>query len=124
MRKFSRHISVTSIISRTETMRYLGLIIDENLKWDKHTKKLKQQITSLMYAINRNKFTHNIKNILYHTHILTKITVLITAWSKTTNKNLNLIQTAQNRTIKILYNINRFEPTINVYKNRLNIQQL
>ena len=56
-----------SSITRTDKKDYLGLTLDEGLKWDKHIDKLCKKLSSAIYSINWRNFYHGIPCLHYTT---------------------------------------------------------
>ena len=55
------------VINRATSVKYLGVIIDENLKWSEHIKSVSNKIikySGIFYKI-RQKIPHNILRSLY-----------------------------------------------------------
>ena len=62
-----RHMELTmtnTTITPTKCVQFLGVLIDEKLKWDEHIKTVKQKINSSFFAINQAKHFLKRKNIL------------------------------------------------------------
>ena len=43
-------------IPKTKCVKFLGLLIDENLKWDEHIQYIKNKISGSFHAINKAKY--------------------------------------------------------------------
>ena len=105
-------------IKRVEETKFLGLIIDEKLKFDKHIddiiKNLKK-IRPFLYKI-RNILNNSERKIIYYALIYSKITYAIEAYSNTSWANLKPLEKMHKRLIKILYNMKLRTETKHVYE--------
>ena len=94
-----------SKIKKTNCVRFLGVIIDENLNWDIHLEHLEQKLNSAIITIKRiKKFIpkeHYSK--LYHTLFASHLTYGISAWGSCSKKKLNKIFSIQKRCIRLLF---------------------
>ena len=52
-------------IQRTKGAKFVGLYIDDNLKWDEHINMMKKEISTSFFAINKVKHIMP-KDTLYH----------------------------------------------------------
>ena len=109
-------------IERVNTFKYLGLIIDDEMKWDLHIKNLVaelRKIVGIMFKIS--KFTPvEIKLNMYYAFIHSKIQYAIMVWGNTNKKLLKTVQVLQNRALKCVYNLPFLYPTDELYfKNEI-----
>jgi hypothetical protein len=65
-----------------EGVKFLGVIIDENLDWKLHIKNIQKKIGKGNYLLWRykNKLTQNMKRIIYESFIRTHLTYCLLAW--------------------------------------------
>lgn len=91
--------------------------MDKDLNWKAHIEKLKTKITSLTGALRRNTwcFPKHIKYTIYNTLIQPHIDYLIEIWGTAAKSHLSLIQIAQNKLIKALFQYAHLTPTKKVY---------
>ncbi len=76
-----------------ESVKFLGINIDENLDWIIHTKQIKKKIGKGNYLLwrYRNKLTDKMKETIYECFIRTHITYCISVWgAKKTNSLTDL----------------------------------
>ena len=73
-------------ITQTKCVTFLGLLIDEKLKWDEHIKTVKQKINRSLFAINRAK--HFLKRKKSRHVILFFNLPLFNIWNNTVGSNL------------------------------------
>ena len=82
-----------SNIKKVDDFNYLGLTVDTNLNWKKHTEKVANRCSKKIGVLNRLKYVLPlcIKTMLYNTLILPHITYGIMVWGYQRNR-LNKIQ--------------------------------
>ena len=70
------------VISKAESVKFLGIYIDEKLKWDTHINIVKKRITKSFFAINKAKHVLNRKHltILYYSLVYSYLTYGIIVW--------------------------------------------
>ena len=79
----SMEIKLTNkIITKTNCVKFLGVFIDENLKWNEHIKVIKQKISRSFFAINKAKHVLNKKHLvtLYYSLVYPYQTYGISLW--------------------------------------------
>ena len=69
-------------IEKVEEFNFLGLTMDTNLKWKKHTDKISNKCSKITGVLHRLKllFPQEIKCLLYNSLIVPHINYCITAW--------------------------------------------
>ena len=89
---FSLKLGKTNI-KKVDDFNYLGLTVDTNLNWKKHTEKVANRCSKKIGVLNRLKYVLPlcIKSMLYNTLILPHITYGIMVWGYQRNR-LNKIQ--------------------------------
>jgi hypothetical protein len=85
-------------------MKFLGVVIDENLKWDKHIEKTSKRINSAFYAINKVKHSLNRKYLtqLYYSLVYPHLLYGIVLWGNTYNIYLNKLIVLQKKIIRTI----------------------
>lgn len=108
-------------IQLVENVKYLGLIIDNRLTWEKHVAGIRKKIATLVglfYKLNHFIPDHLRKQIYFsnfHSHFL----YLMPVWS-TCNKTLfSNADILHKRALKCLYNLERRFPTEALYQHTL-----
>lgn len=116
------------ILRETSTINYLGLKIQNNLKWDAHVVKLKNEnIRTIAALIKIQKLIpNNMRKPLYHALFTSRMNYLMNIWSNTTEKNLNALQRQQNKILKLIYKLHKRTPTHILFDTvqELDIKQL
>ena len=115
-------------IEKVSSIRFLGVIINENLSWKEHMNMIKQKIRSSLGSIMRVKpcLTTKAMLILYNLLLLSHLRYCITNWCFGNRIKINQLQRICNKFIRAMYGIKRRGCVKNVMiKNELlNIQQL
>lgn len=108
-----------SPIERVEQCKYLGIIIDYRLQWNKHIEYILKKTKYLTYVFHKIKIymDKETMRMIYYAFFHSIATYGIIAWGGAYNNNLNLLQALQNRIIEII-NKNKF-----VAENPLNLVQ-
>lgn len=114
-------------ITRVYQERFLGLILDSNLNWKPHLLQIKSKLTSLTGALRGvvRCLPPQVRYTIYNSLVKPHLDYLIEVWGTAAKTNLNMIQIAQNKLIKRLFNYNFLTPTTILYKETkiLNILQ-
>ena len=104
-------------ISKVQHVKFLGIIIDEKLNWNKHIENCKNKLSSGAYAIN------SLKNILptfqlrtlYYTLIHPYLTYGIILWGGALKKYVHGLQITQNKTVRKITNSKYNESASPIY---------
>ena len=98
-------------IEKVEEFNFLGLTMDTNLKWKKHTDKISNKCSKITGVLNRLKllFPQEIKCLLYNSLIVPHINYCITAWGFHRNR-ITIIQKKAIRIITASSYISHAEP--------------
>ena len=96
-------------IQCVEKVRYLGVIIDQNLKWNFHIDHITAIISRNIGIMNRSKFfldKHSL-TLLYNTLILPYINYCCIVWGFTFPTYLQKLELLQKRAVRIIDNQHR-----------------
>lgn len=87
-------------------MRYLGVVIDSNLKWDIHIFNNIKRLRYLLYVFSRLNKILTIKQllILYYGLFHSIATYGVILWGGAYEAHLHKIQVLQKKALKIIYN--------------------
>ena len=105
------------IINRITHTKYLGLIIDEQLSWKEHIHQLCNKLKGLFpifYDI-RNFINLKHSQIIYYAMVLSRINYGLIIYGSADNKFMLLLQTLQNKLVKVLLNRNYRDPTNEIH---------
>ena len=101
------------IIKNTKETKFLGLWIDEHLKWNTHIQKLILKVSRNMNLLkcNQNMMPTHTKKLVYHSHITSHIQYGLLLWgNNATEEQMKKLQKLQNKCLKyILPNYNPAE---------------
>ena len=94
-------------MKRTQVARYLGIFIDDKLKWEDHIQHICKKIAQ--YCGLFCKLRHFIRRktllVLHHSFIYPHLLYGIINWGSANNSSLLSQQTLQNKIIRIIYNV-------------------
>lgn len=107
------------VIDEVETIKYLGVWVDNRLSWKQHIQSVEDKLVPLIGALYRCRdiLCNKTKKLLYHAHIQSHLNYNITTWGNATKTLLSKLQRTQNKCIKSLYNIKRLTPTNQLYNS-------
>lgn len=119
---------ITWKIEKQQNAKYLGILIDIHLRWDKHVQALVRKVRSLMYIFKQTKKILSLREnlSLYYSLVQSLLTYGIIGWGGAYNNNLNPLIVIQKRILKIIFNLDIRFPTEDLYRycNALSIRQL
>ena len=85
-------------VKRVHSARFLGIVLDEKLKWDDHVKQLSESLTQIINAfkiIKKNYVPEDKKRMLYYAYIYSRIQYGIEMYCTASKK---LIKKGTNKT--------------------------
>lgn len=94
-----------TVILRTDVNKYLGLMIDSELKWKSHIQSLKNQLYPYLFALRNTKYClpTSTKRSLYFAYIHSNLNYLISIWGYAPLSSTNKLQVMQNKAIRSLF---------------------
>ena len=102
-----------SEIEQSECLKFLGVLLDENLCWKEHIKYIESKIAKnigLLYKAKPFIDKHSLLS-LYHSYIHYYINYRIIAWGGTTRANLKRIYNQQKHAIRTVFSKDRLSHT-------------
>ena len=92
-------------IKKVDSTRFLGVIIDDKLTWEKHIDYLESKLKSAIVMIKRiKKFIPKSKyNTIYHSLFASHLSYCISVWGGTYKTKLSKIFLLQKRCLRILF---------------------
>lgn len=115
-------------IKNCDSIKYLGVVLDSSLKWDKQITQLCSKIRKLIYKFIqlRDILSNKLLKILYYTLVESILRYGIIFWGAAYNNVLSLIEVTQKTIIKVIYKKNKLYPTFELFKESgfLDIRQL
>ena len=95
-------------LKRVTTFKYLGIFIDQFLKWNNHVDYITKRVKHLLFIFYKFKFIHkNILKIIYFSLFLGVVSYAISVWGCAYDRALKTLQAYQNK-IKKLINSDNF----------------
>ena len=117
-----------SPIKRENAIKFLGIIIDENLTWKNHISTLENKISKNIGMLYKAKFLLNEKCLkhIYFAFIHSYLNYGNIAWASTNRYKLKKLHNQQKHAARIICNEDRYTPSKPLMKklNILNIYQL
>ena len=113
------------VISKVACVKFLGVHIDEKLKWDTHINIVKKRISRSFYAINKAKHVLNRKHltILYYSLVYSYLTYGIIIWGSAYDTYLSKLIITQKKIIRAMTGASYKAHTEPLFK-QLNILKL
>jgi hypothetical protein len=108
-------------IKRVKEMRYLGLIIDENLKWEPHIRSVASKIanaTGVLWKM-RHSLPQETKKRIYTSLIEAHLNYMIVVWGSATENAIRSLQITQNRALRNVYNLDSRMSRKEMYKEHV-----
>ena len=117
-----------TIIKRENAIKFLGVIIDENLTWKNHITTIENKISKNIGVLYKSKFLLN-KTCLKHVYfsfIHSYLNYANIAWGSTNQNKLKKLHNKQKHAARIICNEERYSSSRPLMKklNILNIYQL
>ena len=91
-------------ITRTNNIKYLGIILDSSLSWKDHINKISSKIKrviGLMYKIRPYVFTKTLR-MLYYSLIYPHLIYGIEVWGSACNTTINRVLILQKRAVRVI----------------------
>lgn len=113
---------------QTKTIKYLGIIIDQNLKWTDHIQQLNNKMHKLVWKFYhlKNILPFNTLKTLYHALVESILRYGIIIWGSAYSTNLESLNVSQKHIIKIILGKNKHYSSKLLFKqfNVFNLQLL
>ena len=92
-------------INRVESCKYLGIMFDYNLRWDKHIQYIIKKTKYLIYIFYKISKSMTIETLrmIYYAYFHSIINYGIIAWGGVYNNNLDLLRNLQKRILRIVH---------------------
>ena len=117
-------LKINNDIERVDTMKFLGVLLDDNLSWKEHMKYLEDKLVKNIGLMYRAKPFIDKESLLalYYSYIHLYLNYANLAWGSTYLTNLKKLRSQQKHAIRIDHNETKFEhrkellKSANVYK--------
>ena len=121
METLSIHLTSDSkilYINEVKSQKYLGLMIDSQLKFQDHVDYVKSKIAKRIGALYRSRSLLPLKyrKMFANALMLPQFDYLDIIWCRATRSQLNSIDTLYKKVAKITLNVDMREPSLNVYQ--------
>ena len=109
----------SSEIARTEPIKFLGVLLDENLSWKTQTKYIENKISKNIGILFKARSFLNKKSLLSlcYSYIHSYINYGSVSWGSTCRTNLKKINSQQKHALRIIFNKSKFEHTSELFKS-------
>lgn len=108
----------STCIKQVNSTTYLGVTIDEHLRWEKHVNNLVRKLRGLLYKFRYLKEVLDRKQltILYYSLVQSQLSYGIIGWGGVTNNHLNGLEVIQKWFLKIIHGKKRTYPSEELYR--------
>lgn len=124
----TRNCKCDARVEKVTSTKYLGLVLDENLKWKLHIEHIVKRLSGMMYKFYelRNILAYNNLKIVYYALAESFIRYCILIWGGLYQDPLKQLNVIQNSILKILFKKERRYSTQSLYTELkiTNIKQL
>ena len=98
----------TNIIKQVNNIKYLGMNIDSELKWDSHVSEVVKKVGKMVSFLGRLRHTLNESylNLIYQSVILPNFDYADIIWQSSSQFYLDQLQKLQNRAGRIILKVN------------------
>lgn len=107
-----------NVINEVESVKYLGINLNHNLIWENHINYVKSKVSSgvgILYKF-KQKFNIETKMLLYQSLVHSYLTYLPIIYAGKTTSSLKSLQSAQNKALKIVFNLPLRHSTVDLFK--------
>ncbi|XP_075163257.1 uncharacterized protein LOC142235890 [Haematobia irritans] len=109
----------SKIIPEVDTVKYLGINLQNNLGWKTHIQEIRNKIApglGILYKY-KNKMDEQAKLMIFQSLIQSHLNYLPIIYGYKKNSDLKSLQILQNRALKIVYNLPERYPTFLLYRD-------
>lgn len=108
-------------IEQIQFTRYLGLTIDENLKYNLHTRSTCTKISPYIFALKRIRYLISEKTAwnIYFAYIHPHLIYMNSIWGSTSANHLHSLKVIQNKAIKIIKQLPSLHSTMELYNEKI-----
>jgi hypothetical protein len=106
-------------LTRTDSIKYLGVIIDKNLNFHEHIDLLTSRIRKLIYIFKNLRHVANsdVIRMVYLALVQSLLTYCITSWGGASKTTMIQLERAQRAILKVSKSLPFIYPTLNLYKD-------
>ena len=115
-------------VERVKSIKFLGVLLDENLSWKDHIKCVENRVSKNIGLLYRAKLflDKNLLLTLYFSYIHTYFNYANLSWGSTNRTNLKKLLSQKKHAVRIINNKTCFDHTYELFKSQklLNIYKL
>ena len=104
-------------VNKTSVAKYLGIHVNDNLKWNDHIKHLHKKVSVSqiceLFCYLRHYVRQNTLLMLYNSFVRSHLLCGILTWGSTNNTVLHPLQVLQNKIVRIISNVKTNERITN-----------
>ena len=106
-------------LERVKEIRFLGVILDEDLKWKAHVAQVRKKISKGIFILNKVKFSLNERAMrtLYCALILPYLSYCVEVWGNTCKETTKPVNLLQKRAIRIIHKAGYIDNTNALFIN-------
>lgn len=107
------HCADCAVVGQTDNIKYLGVILDQDIKWEKHIQKLKLKLNSALryFYFLSPMCNEKILRMLYFSLVHSRIEYGLFCWGGTFETNIKPIFIQQKKFLRIIFKKCRMEPS-------------
>jgi hypothetical protein len=107
------------LIKRVDRVKYLGLILDSQLKWDHHIKNIESKISSAAGVLwkLKSQLPTSTKKAIYTALIESHLNYLTPVWGSASESALKTLQVIQNRALRNVFCLDRLQNRVDMYQH-------
>ena len=100
-------------VERVESIKFLGVLLDENLSWKDHIKYIENKVAKNIGLLYRAKLFLDKNSLLalYSSYIHTYLNYANLSWGSTNRTNLKQLLSQQKHAVRIINNRTRLDHT-------------
>lgn len=117
--KNSQCLTACAVVSQTNTIKYLGLTLDQELNWKKHVEILKKKLNTILryFYFLQHLCSEKILRMLYFSLVNSRLDYGIFCWGGTYETNLKPILMQQKKFVRIIKRKSKLEPSRPLFVN-------
>lgn len=100
-------------VGQADNIKYLGIVLDQELNWKEHVHKLKQKLNNVLryFYYLKNMCNENVLRTLYFSLFHSRIDYGLFCWGGTYATNINQIFLQQKKCIRMIAKKSKLEPS-------------
>ncbi len=94
----------SQVIEQVSEHRHLGVILDDQLKWQAHINSITNAVAKNVYLLSRLRHFCNSEacNTFFHAHIMSRINYVSNVWDGCSDVHIKKLKTVHKRAVKVL----------------------